>query len=79
MDTTQVIEQPTDIGFSQRLNKAYKRVSPNLRALARRDFCQYHGVTDDSFRSKRTGQRGYVATEAECEWMEAYKPQINPA
>ena len=56
--------------LSERLMRAYKRISPNLRALARRDFCEHHNVTDDTFRAKRTGQHGYAATEGECEWLE---------
>lgn len=66
----------TEESLSERLKRAYERVSPNLRALARRDFCEYHGITDDTFRAKRSGKPGYIATEGECEWMEVYKPSI---
>ncbi len=78
MNTTQ--EVPTQAGqtLSERLKQAYEDVSPNQRVLARRDFCQFHGVTDDTFRAKRTGQRGYTVTLGECIWMENYKPIINP-
>lgn len=66
---------PSVIDLSERLNRAYKRVSPNLRALARRDFCEAHSITDQTFRAKRAGI--YQATEGECEWMEAYTPHIH--
>ncbi|MVM34428.1 hypothetical protein GO755_30635 [Spirosoma sp. HMF4905] len=76
MDASTHMNGLADISLPERLMRAYKRVSPNLRALARRDFCEYHGITDDTFRAKRTGKEGYVATEQECEWMEAYKPEV---
>jgi hypothetical protein len=76
MNVTAHMNGLTGETLSERLQKAYKRISPNLRALARRDFCQTHEITDDTFRAKRTGKQGYVATEQECEWLEQYKPYI---
>ena len=65
----------TGESLSERLQRAYKRISPNLRALARRDFCEAHQIADQTFRGKRTGI--YTATEGECEWMEAYNPHVH--
>jgi hypothetical protein len=59
-------------GMSERLQKAYKRISPNLRKDARLRFCEAHHITDYTFRCKRVGI--YEATEGEVQWMEAYDP-----
>ncbi len=64
-----------EVSLSERLQKAYKRISPNLTALARRDFCEAHQVADQTFRAKRSG--AYTVTEQECEWLEAYKPYVS--
>lgn len=61
--------------LSERLSRAYKRISPNLRALARRDFCEAHQITDQTFRAKRAGINS--ATVGECEWLEAYNPHVH--
>ncbi|WP_147368016.1 hypothetical protein [Fibrisoma montanum] len=66
-----------DLSLSERLKKAYERVSPNLRPDAVTAFCDFHRIHPDTFRKKRVGQA--VVTEQECEWMEAYRPYKVPA
>lgn len=72
MDTAQDTAPQMGESLSDRLKRAYERVSPNLRYLARQDFCEVHIITEDTFRKKRNGQA--TVTEQECEWMEDYRP-----
>ncbi|GAB3973716.1 hypothetical protein GCM10028806_28150 [Spirosoma terrae] len=62
--------------LANRLMHAFNGIPKAFRILARRDFCEYWGCSDDTFRAKRSGQPGYLVTVAECEWLEKYKPVI---
>lgn len=77
MNTELQNEQKTVDPLSERLKKAYERVSPKLRSGASKAFCRVHLITDDTFRKKRVGMA--VVTEQECEWMEQYSPYVQPA
>ncbi len=77
MNTALAQEKKKADGLSERLKKAYKRVSPSLRPDAIIAFCKYHRISAETFRKKRCGL--YTVTEQECEWMEDYKPYQEPA
>ena len=76
METLQNMPPPVVESLSQRLKRAYKRVSPNLRTEAAQAFSRFHRIHQDTFRKKCNGDA--VVTEQECEWMEAYRPSQVP-
>lgn len=76
MNTQQSTPSSIAEPLSQRLKKAYERVSPKLRPDAVTAFSQFHRIHPDTFRKKRNGD--LLVTEQECEWMEAYRPSPAP-
>lgn len=72
MNTDEQMTVLADKTLSERLKRAYERVSVQLRPEARKAFCEVHKISEGYFRGKRSGFR--QTTEQECEWMEAYSP-----
>ncbi|GAB3882839.1 hypothetical protein GCM10028825_06180 [Spirosoma agri] len=73
MSTEQVKGTRTGETLNERLKRAYKGVSPNLRQIAKADFAAFHRIHPDTFIKKCNG--ACVATEQECEWMEDWRPK----
>lgn len=79
MSTAQLVDPQTGNGLTkrslvahERLRLAYEAVSPNLRPMATIAFCDFHKVSESTFRKKKRGET--VVTEQEIEWMQNYRP-----